>query len=213
MENPESEIATDASCKKPPLKVFWLPEGAHQWRTEGSLVDAYYEAAKAIVDGVVSGSLREGIEGIAALFLFRHYLELRLKYVIFHGRWLKDASTNADDSEIQALGKCHSLLALWEQAKTECQTKVPREDWNSLDLSFVENFVREFHEIDPDGQGFRYPSKRIEIDRTHKETLYISVDSLRVSMHHIHSVLEMIDAYLIETHGQNEEWQDILNSF
>ena len=30
---------------------------------------------------------------------------------------------------------------------------------------------------------------------------------------HVHAVLNYLDIYMIETHGQNDEWQNILNSF
>jgi hypothetical protein len=33
------------------------------------------------------------------------------------------------------------------------------------------------------------------------------------AMEHVYQVLEGLTVYLIETHGQNEEWQEILNSY
>ena len=30
---------------------------------------------------------------------------------------------------------------------------------------------------------------------------------------HTRNVLQYLDVYMIETHGQNEEWQEILNSY
>ena len=34
-----------------------------------------------------------------------------------------------------------------------------------------------------------------------------------IAMEHVYQVLEGLAVYLIETHGQNEEWQEILSSY
>ena len=36
---------------------------------------------------------------------------------------------------------------------------------------------------------------------------------LAKAMEHVYQVLEGLIVYLAETHGQNEEWEDILNSY
>jgi hypothetical protein len=35
----------------------------------------------------------------------------------------------------------------------------------------------------------------------------------RAAMEHVRHVLENMDTYLIEAYGQNEEWEDIQNSY
>src|SRR5579863_2734620 len=80
-------------------KVFGIPE--KEWKVEAVWGDAYYGAARELIAGVVEGRLNPAYEGVAGLYLFRHYLELALKYVIFHSRWLKDAQTNARLDEIE----------------------------------------------------------------------------------------------------------------
>lgn len=59
----------------------------------------------------------ETLEGVPALFLLRHYLELRLKLIVFHARWLNDQHTTARDEDIQAVKNQHSLKTLWVDAK------------------------------------------------------------------------------------------------
>ena len=46
-----------------------------------------FESAKHILEAVVRDKLHPRIEGVAGVFLFRHYLELALKFIIFHARW------------------------------------------------------------------------------------------------------------------------------
>ena len=49
-------------------------------RLEPSRDHAYYEAAEYIVTGVCRGDLNPYVHGAAGVFLFRHYVELALKY-------------------------------------------------------------------------------------------------------------------------------------
>lgn len=51
---------------------------------------AGFWASKHLVDQVVHGSLREDIEGVAAIHLFRHFLELVLKDIVLAGRHLTE---------------------------------------------------------------------------------------------------------------------------
>jgi len=53
------------------------------------LTQSYYRGAYALIEGVVNGTLREEVEGISGVFLFRHYLELVLKLIVLRGRWLR----------------------------------------------------------------------------------------------------------------------------
>lgn len=202
----------DAYIKKPPLKVFW-PPGDRGWRINALFVEGYYRAARALVECVITGSMREGIEGLGALFLFRHYLELQLKYIIFHARWMKEWNTNASDDEVQAVKKSHNLSALWQTLRTECKLKVPTELWLSLDIDFVENCVREFHSVDPRGDRFRYPSDQIQIGGGYQEPLGVAFQGLLCTMDHVYSVLDWLDSYLLNQYGENQEYREILSSY
>jgi len=41
----------------------------------------------------------------------------------------------------------------------------------------------------------------------------IDFDSLLFNLQRTHDVLNTLDTYLIETHGENEEWQEEQNSW
>ena len=211
-EDQSETIVIDAYCKKEPLPVFSFP--IHNvWGDDSSYVEGYYFGSKALVEGVISGFLDERFEGVAGLFLFRHYLELELKYIIFHARWMKDWFNNSRDYEVQGVGKSHSLLGLWEEAQRECKQRIPSEIWSGIDLGFVEDFIKQLHGLDPKGETFRYPTDQVRVGSDSRNPLNICFQSLHSAMEHIHSVLDWIDMYLTERYHENAEWESIQDSF
>ena len=84
-------------------------------RTWIGVREGYYEASLGLIQALAKGKLSEDLEGIAAVFLFRHYLELSLKRIIIEGRWLKSADKNARKGEVEALKPEHRLRVLWKR--------------------------------------------------------------------------------------------------
>jgi hypothetical protein len=226
METPEIEkddvreggpaILFPATAKQAYQQVFCLPASRH-WDIEGSVTDIYYQASKAIIQGVSSRQYLEGVEGIAGLFLFRHYLELRLKYALFHARWLKTWSENERTENVRAIDNVHDLNKLWLDLKDACKTRVLPEQWMIWDIEFVDKCVDEWHGVDPKSFNFRYGTRgKISVAPTseaYPERIGIDFDALLYDITHIHDVLEAIDSYLFESYGENKEWEAILNSF
>src|SRR5437016_2387692 len=86
--------------KKTYQPIFSIPP--EPWIVEAEWTEGYFRAARRIVEDIVSGKLfATEIWGPVALYLFRHYLELALKYIVLHARFLKDTNTNAEDETIQ----------------------------------------------------------------------------------------------------------------
>ena len=83
----------------------------------------------------------------------------------------------------------------------------------SLDLDFVAEFVKEFHACDPKNWRFRYSGKQLPVTHSSHETLGIDFDSMLFNLQRAHDVLNTLDTYLIETYGDNEDWQDEQNSW
>src|SRR5437868_3279404 len=67
-------------------QVIHLTDQHHSWR---NLAHSYFFACEPLVRQLAVGHLKEDIEGTAAIFLFRHYLELALKQIILIGRIVK----------------------------------------------------------------------------------------------------------------------------
>jgi len=226
--NMAEELETDQSDrwrapareKRKYLSAFYLYD--KDWKFEAVWDDAYYEAAKRLIEGVAKGEYLPAYEGVAGLYLFRHYLEIGLKLVIFHSRWLRDAHANAAREEIEDVKKTHSLKVLWDIAKNECHRIMPAQEWGALDTDFLGACIREFDTVDPDGERFRYhgprfgvekdPSKRKAQARTITYKLQVNFAALVDTVEHAHDILDYLDSYMIETYGQNEEWERTLRS-
>jgi len=172
--------------------------------------EGYFESAKLLLKGVAIGELRPGIEGVAAVFLSRHFLELALKFALFHSRWLEDATRNA--AEVEPVGRSHDLSSLWDKLTAELRTK-PKSVPKDLDLDFVAKFVKEFHACDPHNWRFRYSGHQLPAVHSSRDALGIDFDSLLLNLEHAHDVLETLDTYMVETYGENKEWQEEQNSW
>jgi len=206
--------------KRPYPRLFQVP--APNWQVEAVWDDAYYRSAKILLEGVALGQYRPAFEGVAGMYCFRHYLELALKFIVFHSRWLIDAQTNARFDEIADVKKDHSVGRLWALAKAECQRLIPPIEWDSIDTAFVDACIEEFEAIDATGERFRYhgprfgvekdPVKRAQMAQTIRYDLYVQFSEFPQVIEHVHDVLEYLDLYMVEAHGQNDEWADYLNS-
>jgi hypothetical protein len=195
-------------------RVFY-PTPSGEGRVDPLFAEGFFRSAELLLKGVISGELRDGIEGVAAVFLCRHYLELAIKYTLFRSRWLKTGEHNAADSDIKPVGKGHDLQRLWNTLSTELESenKGPNIVPKGLDLAFVAEFVKEFHAVDKQNERFRYPGQQLAVEHSSHETLTINFTALLFNLQHTHIVLDNLDMYLIETHGQNEEWEAIRNSW
>jgi len=207
------EQITGYRRKRPYRSVFGEPSG--EWRVEANWEDAYYGAAFAVISGVVEGRYLRAVEGVAGLYLFRHYLELALKYIILHSRWIKDEHTLADD--VQEIKKTHSLKRLWELLKDEALPKMASdESVKEWDIEFVDACVLEFEAVDPGpGERFRYHGRSFGGPQVGRGDEYLSIDfeQLLDNMPHVREFLGMLDTWFYETHGMIQEWEAEMNSW
>ena len=81
-------------------------------------------------------------------FLYRQYIELRLKEIIRSGRTLIE--------EGKGFPQHHKISILYQTAK-EIIKKVFSDDSEPPDLSFVDHIISEYSQIDPESFSFRYP--------------------------------------------------------
>jgi hypothetical protein len=171
-----------------------------------SYKESFYRASELIIDDLAHGRGFPEIEGIAAVFLFRHYLELVLKRIIVEGRRLIRADQNAAWEDVKEAAKIHRLDDLWKLVLVDAKPKIEARIWDSYDIPFVEKCIAEFHERDEKGFAFRYPQQG-------GEQYEYDFQYFRSAMEHVYQVLENMLTVLIEQHAQNQEWIDIQNSF
>jgi HEPN domain-containing protein len=192
-------------------QVFY-PPASGTWTIDGSFPEGFFESAKLLLRGVVEGRLNQELEGLAAIFLSRHYLELAVKYVLLHSRWLADASRNASGA-IDVIPNTHDLQRLWNTLGEEVKAK-PGIAPKGLDLAFVESFVKEFNAYDPKNWRSRYPAEQIPpVSPPSHESIGIDFAVLLYDLQKAFDVLSTLDGYLIETHGENKEWKHIQDSW
>ncbi len=113
-------------------------------------------------------------------FLYRQYIELRLKEIICSGRTLIE--------EGKGFPQHHKISALYQTAKGIIE-KVFSEDSEAPDLLFVEHIISEYVRIDPESFSFRYPFDKSGVNLLQGIT-YINVRHLSEN---IKSFAEIID--------------------
>jgi len=200
---------------RPYRKAFFRPP-VGQWKVDASYVDSFFESAKFLLERIVEGTLLESMYGVPAVYLCRHYLELEIKYALFHSRRLKHEHKNAGDREIEAVETIHTLHELWDTLIEELKARVPSIFDTGLDLKFVSAFVADFHGVDKEGWRFRYPRKRIAaVLRTEPPADILGIDfaSLLFDLKRTRDILDTLDGRLVDQHGENDEWESELESF
>jgi len=115
-----------------------------------SNIVAFKEAGDELVDFVVRGEKYSWYESFLRPigFLYRHYLELELKY------WIKELKEGPLDHGGKLL-KQHNLRKLWLVLKSLIQPFCGTQEDQEM-LSEVEEVILTFDEYDPTGQEFRY---------------------------------------------------------
>jgi len=219
----EEEQIISEYCDRYKLHEYqnaFYPPPSGDWKVDAPFLESYFESAKLILTSIYSGALPEGVAGPSACFLCRHYLELALKYTLFHSRWLKDEQRNALDDEVGSVGKKdgHLLLELWRKLDAEVKGRMPSILASGLDLAYVEKFVEDYDGIDPNGETFRYSGSKLAVKPKRipplvsPTVLGIDFNHLLFSLELVHDVLTTVDTYLVEQYGQNQEWEEELKS-
>jgi hypothetical protein len=184
-------------------QLIYKTDHPQSWR---NLADSFFGASLLLVTKVAARELNDENEGLAAIFLFRHYLELALKGIVLKGRFLAAADKNALRAEVQEVGRIHGLKNLWEWVLRDAKPKIEANAWNEYDTNYVERCLAEFDEVDSKGFAFRYPGEGGEFCQ-------FDFYQMLPSMQHIEHVLGGLASYLDETYAQNEEYEAILREY
>lgn len=208
------------------LKQYKLPEGdvnlfarSGQRRNEAivggedkdwyAYCTGYWRAADALVDYLVQADLvtRRDYsihwESIAysVLFLYRHYLELRLKQLFI-----------TCDGKLETINNEHSLLKLWnvfyERYEAFCKEYNLNSEESSeeslKEIKTVAEIIAQFNKIDENSQNLRYP-----IDKTGR----VSLPLMQIDMVRLKETLGWASQFLDSwSYGIYECWQAELKS-
>ena len=168
--------------------------------------ESFYQATELLFQCLAVGKGLPDIEGVAAMFLFRHYLELMLKRIVLRGRHLKPPSQNALREEVEQVANIHDLSALWNFVLRDAKPKIAQDTWDAYDIPFVEKCILEFDERDKKGFAFRYP-------RQGGEKYEYDFGWLCLASEHVQQILANMLTYLVESHRENQDGDDMQNSF
>ena len=97
-----------------------------------NLIDGYFRSSQILIKSIVEGESSAWSEGITATFIFRHYLELSLKFPSTLGRVIRNDGTNVGLEEVKPVGRIHHLDKLWELVIEDVK---PRVNW--LEMSAI----------------------------------------------------------------------------
>ena len=110
----------------------------------------YKIAAETLVDKVLSEQTNQDHLIYPIVFLYRHYIELRLKEIIEHGSKLLDLDLKIPTH--------HEIMSLWTNDGAK---QIVKELWpedSTDDLKLMEETFKEFARYDRVSSSFRYPN-------------------------------------------------------
>jgi hypothetical protein len=177
------------------VPIIYTTEHKQSWRDMGN---SYFMACRPLIAALAAGKLNEDMEGTAAIFLFRHYLELMLKRILLSGRLLVSENQIATKGEVQRVAKIHELAKIWEGVLTDARPKF--KEWENYDIASVEQCVMEFDRADKKGFAFRYEGEGGELCR-------FDFKALDRQMDHVRQVLDGIWTCLYEMRAQIAEYE------
>lgn len=176
-----------------------IHQNAHLDRVRGSwwcYAGAYLQAAKLLLPQCKSFGDRNTLS-YPILFLYRHYVELTLKYIIRQG--------NGILAKPHPMPKRHDLPHLWNI----CVSIADELDLRPIlreEIRSITAHIEEFAAVDPFGDGFRFPDSDANTAPPHN---IMSLPNLQAGMEtletNLKSVLGLVDARVDEVREFSDE--------
>ncbi|MDN4636477.1 hypothetical protein QCD73_08155 [Bacillus sp. PsM16] len=117
------------------------------------------------------------------LFLYRHYLELRLKqiHLVYN--------ENSDPKKLN-----HSLLENWRKAKPVIEKVFKKEKNVDEVIQAMENYIQEFAEKDDHSYVFRYSFEKVKKNQTNLKSYFDS--EIRIDLKHLRDRINELETIL-----------------
>jgi hypothetical protein len=144
-----------------PDEIAWLNK---TFEDLGSYADSYQTGALTLLNSALVNKDLRDYNIYPAVFLIRHYLELRLKEFI--------QGLNYHDKQSRDFPKHHDLQNLWSEFKASYSSIF---GINDKKFSITDALIKELSAIDPISMSFRYP-----VDKEGTKTQKLSHVSLVV---------------------------------
>ena len=121
----------------------YLGTGAGDW---DAYAQAFKLAAETLVEHIGESRMHLDLLVFPIVFLYRQYLELRLKDLI-------QETTGLDNEDRDT----HDLTRLWRKVRPELQKVFPT---STADFDVAEQKIKQFTTVDPGSFTFRYPEDK-----------------------------------------------------
>jgi hypothetical protein len=146
------------------------------------------------------------------VYLYRHHAELVLKAIIKSATTLLDREITGNDSKI--LGS-HDLRELWTMAQILLNPVCEIEGTSlflAAELEWVDSYIGQIHEHDPDGQRFRYATMKAKgANKSGATTPSLSraleLANVATAMENLADFLEGIDGWLDQVDEAKAEFK------
>jgi hypothetical protein len=182
---------------------WWLNAVIDHWNKDlHSYAEGYKQAAEILVERAIAAStgVRIPIDYLVfpIVFLYRQYIELRLKEIILLGNKLFDRP--------QGFPKIHEISKLWKSARAILEELKPKPSSEELDT--VERCMDEFSRLDPESESFRYPVTKKGMKAFPQDQVVINLRQLREIMAKIASFLDAYSEGIGVLYEQKREIDD-----
>ena len=140
----------------------------------------YKEAADLLVETVAEQKGTADSLIFPIVFIYRHYIEIRLKSLLIYGYSLQDKEYKQKSE--------HSLFKLWEKVRELLIEIFPNEDNDNMKA--IDLLIKQIEEVDPGSTSFRYP-------KDFKGNNSLQLDSIpRVNLRNLSEVIDAISVIL-----------------
>lgn len=157
-------------------------------------ISGYKEAGDTLVNSVADRSGSADTLFFPIVFLYRHYIELRLKSLLHDGHRLLD---QANDQKPE-----HRLSKLWPKVRAILVELWP--DGSEEDLATTDSLIAQFERIDPRSTTFRYP-RGLDGEKS------LDIESRRINLRNLKEVVGAMSIILEGSAAAISEYQGYKN--
>jgi hypothetical protein len=166
-------------------------------------MDGYKTAADELVQRLLTSETAGRLDThiFPVLFLYRQFIELELKWIFLV---YSDAEVSAK-KELLRGGKSHDLIDLWKKAEPIILEGATLQE----DVTIVEDYIRQFHELDKGSFSFRYPINK-NLEQILDNQRRINLPNLRQRMDELYHFFNGIDVMLSNIRDYRQDMEEYL---
>ncbi len=176
-----------------------LNYGADDWEL---YIGGYKKAGDVLVNHIKETHRDQDFLVFPIVFVYRQYLELRLKKLIRDCKILSDEQPD--------FPKGHKLRELWIECRRLLEKLEPKAE--QIDLEAVDEGIQQFCDLDPNSKSFRYPFSQKGHKLLPPDLEYINIRNLSDVMEKLSGFFEagemMVSVYLDYKHEMDRVMRD-----